>query len=225
MTLTIWCLLLGAIAIFFAIIGGGVEAGGIRIPGVEATGIRIPVLNRWARGGAAVFGGVLIGIALFLTYVSLYPPVDPPRPTLQPKETTQPPPAPPVTPAANHGPLPPPAAEMFGVVLETTSTPQAAQENASKAKTIAPNNTKIGIYKRWSLWATVVFYPDNLTAAADLPRYNKDPDWQDAYVVELERWCPNPGKLMLVLPSPVGTLEILDCQFAERGIPPPHTPH
>jgi hypothetical protein len=90
------------------------------------------------------------------------------------------------------------ASEQFGVHLITSSDPKVAQENVIKAKSIAPEGSKILLYKRMnSLWATVVIYSDSLAASADLPKYTKDPDWRTAQVVYLERWCPKAEKLIL----------------------------
>jgi hypothetical protein len=180
-TVTVWSFLIGAALIFVAILGGS----------LEAKEVKIPILNIWARILSFIFGIVLI-------VVGLYPSVLDYRPFAS--EDRRPPP-----PAQT-------SAEQFGIHLITSSTPQVAHENAIKAKSVAPEGSKILLYRRKnSLWATVVLYSDNLAAGADLPKYTKNPDWSDAQVVHLENWCPNPGKVVLGLPSPIGTLSALDC--------------
>jgi hypothetical protein len=69
------------------------------------------------------------------------------------------------------------------------------------------------VNKRGPVWATVVLYSDNLVAGSDLPKYKKEADWRDAYVVHLKSWCPKADKLDVLLPAPVGRLTTMDCHL------------
>jgi len=177
---------MGAALIFIAILGGG----------IEAKEVKIPVLNFWARILSFIFGCTLIGFGLVdeLFPRSGAPTID--RPSIA-TPTQIPTPAPPSAPA----------------VTDDFGSPQVAQENANKAKSFAPPGAKITLYKRGPLWATVVIYSDSLAAGVDLPKYKTEPDWRDAYVVQLQRWCPKSEKLLVALPPPIGSLSTLDCHL------------
>ncbi len=192
-TIAIASFLMGAALIFIAILGGG----------IEAKEVKIPVLNFWARILSFIFGCTLIGFGLIdeLFPRSGAPTID--RPSIA-TPTQIPTPAPPSAPAVTDD---------FGIALIASSTPQVAQENANKAKSFAPPGAKITLYKRGPLWATVVIYSDSLAAGVDLPKYKTEPDWRDAYVVQLQRWCPKSEKLLVALPPPIGSLSTLDCHL------------
>jgi hypothetical protein len=197
-TVTVWSFLIGAALIFVAILGGG----------LEAKDVKIPVLNIWARILSFVFGIVLIVVGLYPSVLEYHP--------IAPEDRGNQHATPSPNSAGTQIPQPPstPPSDQFGVHLITSSTPQIAQENAIQAKSVAPEGSKILLYKRMnSLWATVVIYSDNLAAGADLPKYTKNPDWKGAQVVRLENWCPKAEKLVLVFPSPVGSLSALDCHL------------
>ena len=197
MDVTVWSFIIGAAFIFVAILGGG----------FEAKEVKIPVLNFWARIISFSFGIVLIVVGLVPALSGYLKREQTPTPPLfgsTDKATSD---------RGQPTPRPPPS-EQFGVALMASSNIYVAQETLVKAKSVAPEGSKIQIYKRMnSLWATVVIYSDNSVALADLSKYIKNPDWRDAYVVSLENWCPKPAQLDLVYQSPIGKLSTLDCHL------------
>lgn len=98
----------------------------------------------------------------------------------------------------------------FGVVLIASSMQRVAAQQAIKAKSIAPANAKIRIFRRGAVWAVVVHYSDSRKAEDDLPKYNRERHWADAYVVNVSAWCPNAERLKAI-PSSRGPIRALDC--------------
>jgi hypothetical protein len=103
--------------------------------------------------------------------------------------------------------------ERYGIHLITSTDFKVAEENATKAKLVAPPGSKILLYKRKnSWWATVVIYSNNSTASADLSQYTKNNDWVGAQVVTLASWCPNATQYELMRSTADGgSLSALDC--------------
>jgi len=185
---------IGAAFIFLAILGGG----------FEAKELKIPVLGLWARVASAIVGAVLVALGLLPSnYFSSPGPAQPPSFGESREKSSN---------RSNLVSLP--ASEQFGIALSASSDLLIAQQTLLKAKSIAPEGSRIQIYKRRNaLWATVVIYSDNSVALADLPKYAANPDWRDAYVVYFENWCPRAAQLDLVYPSPIGKLSTLDCHL------------
>jgi hypothetical protein len=193
---------IGAAFIFIAILGGG----------FEAKELKIPVLGLWARITCAMVGAVMVLLGILPSdYFS--------KPGSAPAPAAVAAAAPALVKNFDKGsdksqPASPPASQQFGVALMASSDLSIAQQTLLKAKSVAPDGSKIQIYKRKNaLWATVVIYSDNSVALADLPKYAAVPDWRDAYVVYLENWCPNAAQLDLVYQSPIGRLSTLDCHL------------
>ncbi len=129
-----------------------------------------------------------------------------PAPTPAPIVEPEPPPA-----VVEPQPAPTPdASRGFGVVLIASSMQRVAAQQAIKAKSIAPANAKIRIYQRGVAWAVVVHYSDSLRAETDLPKYNRERDWADAYVVNVSAWCPN-AETLSAIPSSKGPIRAFDC--------------
>jgi hypothetical protein len=198
---------IGAAFIFLAILGGG----------FEAKELKIPVLNLWARFTSAIVGTVLVVLGTLPSDYFLKPGPAPLPPSVKnvDKGSARQPGSPLEAAAADKSQTAlPPASEQFGVALMASSDLYVAQQTMLKAKSVAPEESKIQIYKRKnSLWATVVIYSDNSVALADLSKYTANPDWRDAYVVYLENWCPKAAQLDLVYQSPIGRLSTLDCHL------------
>lgn len=98
----------------------------------------------------------------------------------------------------------------FGVVLIASSMQRVAARQAIKAKSIAPANAKVTIYRRGAVWAVVVHYSDSLKAEADLSKFNRERDWSDAYVINVSAWCPD-AETLPAIPSSKGAIRALDC--------------
>jgi hypothetical protein len=193
---------IGAAFIFLAILGGG----------FEVKELRIPVINLWARITCAIVGTALVVLGVLPPdYFSKTGPTTPPLAKNIDKGPARQPTSPLEAAAADNSQT---ASERFGVALTASSDLSVAQQTLLKAKSVAPEGSKIQIYKRKNaLWATVIIYSDNSVALADLQKYTANPDWRDAYVVYLENWCPKAEKLDLVYQSPVGRVSTLDCHL------------
>jgi hypothetical protein len=111
------------------------------------------------RGPAFVVMLIGAGLMWFSISKSSESPIDPHR--LRPAS----PPVSPEPPAAHT------AERGFGVVLIASSVPSVANQQATKAKQLAPANSDVILYLRKSLWAVVIHYADSLKAQDDLSRY------------------------------------------------------
>jgi hypothetical protein len=193
-------LLVGAGFIFTAILGGG----------FEAKEVKIPVLTPKGRLGIFALGVIFFSIGLLPVLKKSLDQFN-------------------KTPSEQSGVamVTAVASPKFGISLIASSTPQLAQQYAIEAQSqsFAPARATMKVFKRGAAWATVVLYPDDLTAGVaggttlgtDLPKYQVAyAEWHDAYVVEITKWCPKATDLVLVLPSPAGTLNAIDCHLNDR---------
>ncbi|MBI1981443.1 MAG: hypothetical protein HYS63_07825, partial [Methylocystis sp.] len=85
-------------------------------------------------------------------------------------------------------------------------------QQAIKAKGLAPAESDIILYRRKSAWAVVIHYADSLKAAEDLSRYRSEKDWASAYVVNLGTWCPLAKPTTVPLPSGEQPTAGFDCR-------------
>jgi hypothetical protein len=187
--------------------------------------IKLPAIELEINGPALFvmfLGAGLIWFSASKRESPLAPEAEPPKPASSP--TTPPAPSsvseiapapePDTTPSPSADETPePPAAYPFGAVLIASSTPQMAIEQANKAKSLAPPDAPINIYRRKSVWAVAVLYPDNSKAGADLAAYKRVKDWKSAYVVKLDAWCPVAKPISISLPPPVGSLPAAECKM------------
>jgi hypothetical protein len=109
-------------------------------------------------------------------------PITPPPSAAVTAVSPTPPPAPePAAPTSERG---------FGVVLIASSVPSTANQQAIKAKGLAPADSDIILYRRKSAWAVVIHYADSLKAAKDLSKYRADSDWASALCGQSRRVAP-----------------------------------
>jgi hypothetical protein len=76
----------------------------------------------------------------------------------------------------------------FGVVAGGDRTELAARDELRRAKAAGYESTKI--YQRQNSYRTVVIFPDRSTAGANLPTIKATMNRPDAYIVDLDSWCP-----------------------------------
>ncbi|MGD9540114.1 hypothetical protein [Methylocystis sp.] len=140
-------------------------------------------------------------------------PITPPPSAAVSAVSPTPPPAPEPEPAPPPGPVAPSSERGFGVVLIASSVPSTANQQAIKAKGLAPADSDIILYRRKSAWAVVIHYADSLKAAEDLSKYRADRDWASAYVVNLGTWCPLAKPTTVPLPSGEQPTAGFDCRL------------
>ncbi len=197
-------ILIGLVLLPFNFSGGGMSK--IKLPAIEME------LN-----GPALFvmflGAGLMWFSISKRETELPPAPDaisPPPPAAVTAVSPTPPPAPPPSPEPSAAPI---GEKGFGVVLIASSVPSTANQQAIKAKALAPADADIILYRRKSAWAVVVHYADSLKAEEDLPKYRADRNWASAYVVNLGSWCPLAKPTAVPLPSGEQPIAGFDCRL------------
>ncbi|QGM92649.1 hypothetical protein F7D13_00605 [Methylocystis rosea] len=127
--------------------------------------------------------------------------------------TPAPTPAPAPAPPSPESSAAPTGEKGFGVVLIASSAPSTANQQAIKAKGLAPPDADIILYRRKSAWAVVIHYADSLTAEEDLLKYRADRNWASAYLVNLGTWCPLAKPTTVPLPSGEQPIAGFDCRL------------
>ncbi|MBM3561792.1 MAG: hypothetical protein FJX16_12390 [Alphaproteobacteria bacterium] len=203
-------ILVGLILLPFNFSGGGMSK--IKLPAIEME------LN-----GPALFV-MFLGAGLMWFSISKRETDLPPAPAAispPPSAVTavSPPPPPAPEPAPEPAPPPEPSAaptgdkKGFGVVLIASSVPSTANQQAIKAKELAPADSDIILYRRKSAWVVVIHYANSLKAAEDLSRYRGEKDWASAYVVNLGTWCPLAKPTTVPLPAGEQPTAGFDCRL------------
>lgn len=200
-------ILTGLVLLPFNFSGGGMSK--IKLPAIEME------LN-----GPALFvmflGAGLMWFSISKRETDLPPPaaISPPPPSAVTAVSPTPPPEPePAPPEPSTAPTAPTGEKGFGVVLIASSVPSAANQQAIKAKGLAPAESDIILYRRKSAWAVVIHYADSLKAAEDIAKYRADRDWASAYVVNLATWCPLAKPTTVPLPSGEQPTAGFDCRL------------
>jgi hypothetical protein len=201
-------ILTGLVLLPFKFSGGGMSK--IKLPAIEME------LN-----GPALFV-MFLGAGLMWFSISKREADLPPAPApISPQSSaavtavspTPPAPEPEPAPPAPPEPAAPTSERGFGVVLIASSVPSTANQQAIKAKGLAPADSDIILYRRKSAWAVVIHYADSLKAAEDLSKYRADRDWASAYVVNLGTWCPLAKPTTVPLPSGERPTAGFDCRL------------
>lgn len=200
-------ILTGLVLLPFKFSGGGMSK--IKLPAIEME------LN-----GPALFV-MFLGAGLMWFSISkreTEPPpepvaISPPPPSAITAMSPTPPPAPEPAPPAPPEPAAPNTERGFGVVLIASSIPSTANQQAIRAKALAPADADIILYRRKSAWAVVIHYADSLKAEEDLSRYRNEKDWASAYVVNLGSWCPLAKPTTVPLPSNAQPAAGFDCRL------------
>lgn len=128
-------------------------------------------------------------------------------------------PAPSSAAAVSSENLPPTTTSPFGIVAGSDPTESAAQDELARAR--AAGFDEVSLFLRKSAYQTVILFPDRATAEANLAKAKKAMR-PDAYVVDLNDWCPAQKNITQDLVACEAGAENVatDVELKSSGLPP-----